>query len=188
MPNGGRLGDNPQSWFMDDLCGGQETYLGEPIDSLACEIYRVSRHEYAAGIDPNDNKDEINPIKLEAKLREKLVLEKERRKERVDKWSNTDTSGEPHQAPFPLIEPIKDTVRHAMSYCINLDACNTRQIDELMYMADSLREYFSKNLSNWSIDSLSTARHMIDGFDKQEWEGAPKFTSYFDNAVEQTKK
>ena len=57
-----------------------------------------------------------------------------------------------------------------------------------MYMADSLREYFSKNLSNWSIDSLSTARHMIDGFDKQEWEGAPKFTSYFDNAVEQTKK
>jgi len=190
MPNGGRLGDNPQSWFMDKLCHGKETYLGDPIDSLACEIYRVSRHEYAAGIHPGDNKDEINPIKLEAKLRERLVLEKERRKERVDNWSNTDTSGEQYHPPYPLIEPIKDTVRYAMTYCsdcIKFDSSDTRQIDELMHMADSLREYFSRTIVNWSVDSLGTARHIIVGFDSQNWEGAPNFTAYFDAAVERTK-
>lgn len=78
MPNGGRHGDNPQSWFMDDLCNGKVKYLGDPIDSLACEIYRLTKSEFAAGISPNDNKNEIDPIALEAELREILAKEKHR--------------------------------------------------------------------------------------------------------------
>ena len=73
MPNGGRKGDNELSWFMDDLCSGRAKYLGEPIDSLACDIYRITGDEHAAGIGPRDKIDEIDSITLEAELREKLA-------------------------------------------------------------------------------------------------------------------
>lgn len=80
MPNGGRRGDNKWSWFMDDLCAGRATYLGDPIDSLACEIYQISGDEFAAGIGPEDKKDKIDAIKLETELREKLAALKAKSK------------------------------------------------------------------------------------------------------------
>lgn len=58
---------------MDALCQGREEYLGDPIDSLACEIYRISGDEHAAGIGPEDRKDEIDQNELEANLRKKLA-------------------------------------------------------------------------------------------------------------------
>lgn len=73
MPNGGRKGDNILSWFMDALCEGREVFLGDPIDSLACEIYRISGDEHAAGIGPDDQKNEIDRQVLEAKLRSILA-------------------------------------------------------------------------------------------------------------------
>jgi len=71
MPNGGRRGDNPQSWFMDRICRG-EVFLGDPIDQLICEIYRITGDEYASGVSLDEDKEAIDPVALEAKLREKL--------------------------------------------------------------------------------------------------------------------
>ena len=73
MPNGGRKGDNEWSWFLNDLCAGRSTYLGDPIDSLACEIYRITGDEHAPGINPDDDKELVDAAALEAKLREKLA-------------------------------------------------------------------------------------------------------------------
>ena len=71
MPNGGRKGDNPQSWFMDGICHGKE-FLGQPVDGLICEIYKITGDEYAAGVSLNDDKSAIDPTALEARLRENL--------------------------------------------------------------------------------------------------------------------
>jgi len=71
MPNGGRKGDNPQSWFMDGICHG-DVFLGDPIDKLICEIYKITGDEFAAGVSLNADKMTIDPVALEAKLRETL--------------------------------------------------------------------------------------------------------------------
>ena len=186
MPNGGRQGDNPQSWFMDALCTGDETYLGEPIDSLACQIYRVSNHEYAAGIHRNDKKDEINPIELEAKLREILANEKEKRRQRINLWVNTDASGKQFRAPKHIVEPIKDTVRYALNYCsdcIERDGSDAREVDPLMEVIDQVRKHFSSTLANWGDTDHEIAKRMFSVFDKQNWKGAPHFVEYLESAI-----
>jgi len=72
MPNGGRKGDNPQSWFLDGICRDGQAYLGDPIDGLICEIYRLTGDEDAPGVRRTDDKDEFDLVELEAELRRKL--------------------------------------------------------------------------------------------------------------------
>lgn len=191
MPNGGRQGDNPQSWFMDDLCSGKKTFMGDPIDSLACEIYRISRHEGAAGINHDDKKDEIDPIELEAKLRERLAYEKRNREHRIEKWINSDTSRELPNTPYHIVYPVKDTVKYAMNYCSDLtrdDCSDTRQVDELMYRIDILRAWFSNPHYKMDISILDSAKRELNRFDAKKWKDAPNFVAYLESAINMAKK
>jgi len=190
MPNGGRIGDNPQSWFMDKLCSGEETYLGEPIDSLACEIYRVSKHEHGAEtlalISPKDNMDEIDPIELEAKLRKTLAEEKDRRKQRIEEWINRETIDKNSQTPDHIRDPIRETAIFAMKYCndcMKHDHPDIKQIDELMYVINDLRQHCSQNTTPLDIRKFDFPIRWLNQFDQHKWEGAPNFVAFLESAV-----
>jgi len=183
MPNGGRQGDNPQSWFMDALCRGEETYLGEPIDSLACEIYRVSKNESAAGIYRDDNKDKIDPIALEAKLRARLAEVKETRIQRIENWANNATLGTNYYIPEHMFEAVKDTVKYAMNYSrdyMKKDSANTRQIDELMDVLSEIPE----RINYLDESGVKRIKNRLRGFDRKKWKGAPDFVAYLESRIE----
>jgi|GEM_PF-6890954 len=72
MPNGGRKGDNEDSWWLDDLCASKTEFLGDPIDGLICEIYRFTGDEHAPPVGRWTDPASVDVAALEAQLRQQL--------------------------------------------------------------------------------------------------------------------
>lgn len=80
MPNGGRKGDNAESWWYDDLCAGRKTFCGPPIDDLLCELYRLTNDEHGVTtVGPKCDPATIDRVALEQELHARIAREKEHR-------------------------------------------------------------------------------------------------------------